>query len=408
LQDNAGNFIPGQTVQTYLNTYLNRIFVTDLNKDTKNDIIGLSSNGKAITLILNDLVSEPTAKPSNILVSEVTGVTATITMTPGNGKGRIVVIHESGDVSSSPSDGIFYTPKLVFGQGTIIGSQNYVVAAGTGSQLKIENLKPKTTYAVAAFEYNVNEKNNIINYASSATTVSFVTKALQTINPQTNITLTNTEPSTIFIIASSSLPVTLQKISGNITVNGNVITILGPGPVQVSASQAGNTEYDPAPTTTLSFCVNPPIPTIKVEEISTPFEFHLISSSNSNNQWYYNDQIVTGETGQVYVPKKNGVFAVKNNFSGCTTTSANTAFIYTAITEGSSQHVIVFPNPTSGVVKIDSTVPLDDVTIIDNLGRATQLNVLDRTVDFTTVPNGIYFLVIKTPSGALVKKVIKM
>jgi hypothetical protein len=409
LQDNAGNFIPGQTVQTYLNTYLNRIFVADLNNDSKKDIIGLSSNGKAVTILLNDLVVEPTTKASNIFVSDVTSAAATITMTPGNGKGRIVVMHESGNVSSTPSDGIFYTAKLAFGQGTIIGSQNYVVASGNSTQFKVENLKQKSTYTIAAFEYNVNEKNNIINYNTSATTISFTTKATQTINPRADLTLTNNStPPTVVISATSSLPVTLQKISGNISVADNVITILGPGPAQVSASQAGNDEFEPISPTTLSFCINPPIPIVKIEEISNPFEFHLVSSSTTNNQWYYNEQIASDETSQVYIPKKNGVFAVKVDYSGCSSTSEKTSFIYTGLVETESSKIKVYPNPTSSVVYVDTTVPLEDVKIMDNLGREIHANVLNHTIDFAPMESGIYFLLIRTETELSTKKIVKM
>ena len=53
--------------------------------------------------------------------------------------------------------------------------------------------------------------------------------------------------------ASSGLPVTLQKVSGPITLSGNTITITGAGLATISASQAGNINWNPAPTINYNF-----------------------------------------------------------------------------------------------------------------------------------------------------------
>jgi hypothetical protein len=409
LQDGVGNFVYNQTIPLAQDTYPYQVFAQDINSDSKIDLVGISANGNPVSVIINDMVTEPSVKTSSLSVSKRTSNSATVTITPGNGKSRLILIREAADVDATPVDGMLYNAKLSFGDGTMIGSQSYAVHSGTGLEINVEKLKPNTAYVVSSYEYNINEKNNIINYNQSATTISFTTKTIQAINPRTDLTLTgDSAPSTISISATSNLPVALQKISGNISVAGDIITILGPGPVQVSASQAGNDVYDQAPTTTLSFCINPPIPTIKIEEISSPFEFHLISSSATHNQWYYNEQIVPAETSQVYVPKKNGVFAVKVDYSGCSSTSAKTSFIYTGLEESAPAKINIYPNPTTSIVNIDTTVPLDDVKVVDNLGREIHPNIFDHAVDFTSLENGIYFLLIRTNTGVAIKKVIRM
>lgn len=56
--------------------------------------------------------------------------------------------------------------------------------------------------------------------------------------------------------ASSGLPVTLSLVSGPISFNSNVVTILGAGTVTLAANQGGNTNYNAAPQVTSSFVIN--------------------------------------------------------------------------------------------------------------------------------------------------------
>jgi hypothetical protein len=51
---------------------------------------------------------------------------------------------------------------------------------------------------------------------------------------------------TLNATASSGLPVTLALTSGNATLAGNKLTILGAGDIVITASQAGNDDFDPA------------------------------------------------------------------------------------------------------------------------------------------------------------------
>ncbi len=57
--------------------------------------------------------------------------------------------------------------------------------------------------------------------------------------------------------ASSGLPVEYERVSGPITLDGNIVTLLGvPGTAYVSAQQPGNELYEPAPGKLLSFIVS--------------------------------------------------------------------------------------------------------------------------------------------------------
>src|SRR5690606_3156075 len=54
------------------------------------------------------------------------------------------------------------------------------------------------------------------------------------------------QPVPLSATASSGLPVTFSVVGGNATISGNLLTITGPGPVVVRATQAGNASTSPA------------------------------------------------------------------------------------------------------------------------------------------------------------------
>jgi hypothetical protein len=56
------------------------------------------------------------------------------------------------------------------------------------------------------------------------------------------------QPVTLSATSTANLPITFSLVSGNATLNGNVLTATGPGPVIVRAAQAGNSEFAPATT----------------------------------------------------------------------------------------------------------------------------------------------------------------
>jgi len=81
---------------------------------------------------------------------------------------------------------------------------------------------------------------------SSGTNTLTIAKANQTItfNPLPDKT-TSDPPFTVSATASSALPVSFAA-SGNCTVSGNTVTITSAGSCTITASQAGNVNYNPA------------------------------------------------------------------------------------------------------------------------------------------------------------------
>ena len=98
--------------------------------------------------------SAPDAHASSVSASLVSGTTATVSWTNGNGPRRIVVLSEGSAVSANPSDNATYSGSPVFGSGSQIGTGNYVIYSGTGSTVNITGLTPGTHYFAEVFEYD--------------------------------------------------------------------------------------------------------------------------------------------------------------------------------------------------------------------------------------------------------------
>ena len=100
-----------------------------------------------------------------------------------------------------------------------------------------------------------------------------VTKADQTItfDALTNKTIGDA-PFTVTATASSGLPVTFSIVSGPANINGNTITITGIGHVIVRASQAGDTNYNAAPSVDRAFDVTTGSASIALSNLTQTYD----------------------------------------------------------------------------------------------------------------------------------------
>ena len=118
-------------------------------------------------------------------------------------------------------------------------------------------------------------------------------------------------PFTISATASSGLPVSFSIVSGPASIVGNTITLDGVvGTVTVMASQAGNTQYNPAPDVTQSFVVfdDPPTGNYCDSKGISPWEeyianvsFGSINNTSEKNQYgNFTSQSTTVQKGNIY------------------------------------------------------------------------------------------------------------
>lgn len=99
-------------------------------------------------------VIPPVVNASAPTFSIVDGNKLTFNWMNGDGAKRIVVARQGNPVTFSPVNGTDYAADAVFSNGTDLGSGQYVVYDGTGSNITVTNLSLAATYHFAVFEYN--------------------------------------------------------------------------------------------------------------------------------------------------------------------------------------------------------------------------------------------------------------
>jgi hypothetical protein len=99
-------------------------------------------------------VSAPTVPASAITFSNVLSTSMTLSWTAGDGARRIVVARAGGPVNALPQDLVQPSASGTFGNGTQLGSGNYVVYAGNANTATVTNLATNQTYHFAVFEQN--------------------------------------------------------------------------------------------------------------------------------------------------------------------------------------------------------------------------------------------------------------
>lgn len=72
--------------------------------------------------------------------------------------------------------------------------------------------------------------------------------------------------------------------------------------------------------------------------------------------------------------------------------------------------VLIYPNPTEGIVNIESRpgLRITGIKLIDLTGRTVNtFNANDRVLDIGAVSPGIYFLYASTQEGVAIKKIVR-
>jgi len=144
---------------------------------------------------------------------------------------------------------------------------------------------------------------------------------------------------------------------------GLTYTAIAPGNYTVVASFGGNcSSQSAAVTITGSSGVVPMI----------NFLHGVLSSDSVNgNQWFLNDSIIPGATGQTFTPKAAGSYTLQTNHIGCVSSFSAPQIVTTD--DLTTPNVKIFPNPASDHLTIENNganpvmIQLYDVT-----GRSLQ------------------------------------
>lgn len=118
---------------------------------------------------------------------------------------------------------------------------------------------------------------------------------------------------------------------------------------------------------------------------------------------------IGGETNQTYTPTANGSYAAIITQSGCTDTTACELFMGLGITEPTASNLFsVYPNPSQGIIHINTNGLADQVIVTDLTGKQVQ-NVKPvagiTTIDLGKKASGIYFVTVKQQGAIQTLKV---
>lgn len=106
------------------------------------------------------IATEPTLQTQTFISTTITCDEINLNFTPGDGSRRLIIARPNAAVNAFPVDAVGYTSGSLFGTGSNLGNNNYVVYSGTGSTATITGLAGGTDYHFAIFEYNGNGTNS--------------------------------------------------------------------------------------------------------------------------------------------------------------------------------------------------------------------------------------------------------
>lgn len=194
------------------------------------------------------------------------------------------------------------------------------------------------------------------------------------------------------------LEVKYEVLSGSATIDNGTLTVSGEGEITVRAYQEGNAEYFRAEET-IVFCGTPVKPLITREGDV------LISSSESNNQWYLAGTPIEGATGQSYDVAEDGTYSVEVEVNGCSSFSdeIRATVIILSINEELSHQYRIIKNH-EGYIEIVSSndTRLEELVVYNLFGQViSKYEKLDTdrvTIDAPLRP-GLYMIRVVDRTG---------
>lgn len=127
----------------------------------------------------------PVVQANDIVLSEVTSTSMRITLDRGNGVGVLIVMKAGSEVDGFPVNNEEYTASSIFGNGSELGTGNYIIHKGSENTVVVTGLSPETTYYIRAFEFGGSGTSSyyILDNAPSGNPVSEETLEVPEVAP---------------------------------------------------------------------------------------------------------------------------------------------------------------------------------------------------------------------------------
>ncbi len=167
----------------------------------------------------------------------------------------------------------------------------------------------------------------------------------------------------------------------------------------------------------MTLIVNPVPETPEIYQIGE----NLVSSAEFGNQWYDDEGMIPGATGQIYSPSVTGnYYTIVTNEFGCASEMSNViyfqpTFIDELVRDGSFR---IYPNPAKDIVTIDFIADnTSEVTITLHNAFGQKLHEIAHenqnrgdvnsvSFDMSTLQGGVYYFRLQNENQTVTRKII--
>ncbi|MBW6477856.1 MAG: T9SS type A sorting domain-containing protein [Bacteroidales bacterium] len=338
-----------------------------------------------------ETLSAPTVQGGNFEFSDITGNSMSVSFSPGNGSGRILLVRAGSPVEDIPLNLVSYSSNSNFNNAPSIGSSK-IVYRGSGTGVNLTALQPDTEYHFALFEYNgstgpvYNQNNPGVDSVSTLGAPTVPPSNLTYSNIQGNrMTLGYNEGNGIgrIVIARQGAPVNAfpqNNVSYNASTNFGIGHDLGNGNYVIQNSTSGSTSV-----------------TGLVQETTYHFAIIEYNGSGENRLYMIPDSALTGSRATLFPPE---VQASELSFTDITPNSVRINW-----TNGNGNGRIVLIRPGQPVTDL----PNDLTSYSSNSNYSNSPSIgssrivyrgSGNTVNVTNIPPGEYHVAILEYNGS--------
>jgi len=149
----------------------------------------------------------------------------------------------------------------------------------------------------------------------------------------------------------------------------------------------------------------------------TPVGLTLQSSYAEGNQWYFNDQPISGATTSTIDIQQDGVYSVEVVIDGCSTIARYNATTAPTVETTLSKTIRAYPNPVANApVHIEVPTSVQSAALLNSLGAvlipeitfAESFDGMKKAdLELSNFPSGVYFVYVKSADAATTIKIAK-
>lgn len=330
----------------------------------------------------------------NPSVNPTVNTVYTVTVNDGSATATASV---SVNVNSLPIASAGNDVSIAFGNPTTLtatGGGTYLWSNG-GTTASITVTPGLTT------TYTVTVTNGSGCSATADVVVTVTGGALSAVVSASDTTICNGETTQLFVVASGG--------SGSYTYSwtsapsGFTSTLSNPYVTPTTTTTYIVNVSDGVNSTAATFTVT--VLTLPTQPTISASDTFLVSSSATNNQWYYYGALIVNGTNQTLDPDLNGSYQVQVVDSNGCGSPLSDAYVFTQPTDISeidlASSVSLYPNPANNVVMLEGKIPENDfeVSVFDQTGRLVMNEKNNKAISVLGMNDGIYFITIQLVSG---------